>query len=373
MRWLVLLCACLFVSACKLEVISAENGSVESASGAYVCTADQPCLIDIYDTQFNELFKPVPEPGYAFTGWKRGDTAMCSGLQVDCPVSSARMQDTDELAAILASDDVSTLAASFAPHDRMTFNGEWFGQLLGSNQKYNSEKEVVLIEVLGDTLRVVETRWSERVTCELEGQFATTDPRALKAREAISGTFQCSPDKSGTFKGFIYAITDHQIVLEVTTKNAAGEKRTTVSALHRDNFVLSEAIYPAGEIKGIPMRTSDLGFYRGNRVKSGSRCAAFPAEDSHMEVTFNGTVSRLVVSTNVTGSENCEYTQTGIGKGTIKGYYQCDNGERGLWEGPKPTIHETPQGKLIAFETTRYGNVCADIHVIGWRKRELND
>ena len=49
---------------CKIEITVPEGGRVNSSSGAYACSSDSACTIDVYDVYFDEYFISVPDAGH---------------------------------------------------------------------------------------------------------------------------------------------------------------------------------------------------------------------------------------------------------------------------------------------------------------------
>lgn len=372
MRWLSLFPMVLAVSACKVAVNPPEGGHVASVSGAYTCTAEQPCLIDVVDTYFEDVFLPRAEQGYAFAGWEAGEDALCGGSHDDCRLSTRGFEASSELMRRLQRDDTYRLAPTFLPHQREAFDGQWYGELLGSIAYRTTEHEAVQISVLGSEIRIVEQRFSERVVCEYSGQFAVSDASAMRAREAFTGDYACTGGSvsNGQFAGFIYAVTDHQIAIEMEVNPEEGERRETVSVLHRDEFRLEDAVARAAELPGREFTEEDLGSYEANQVMGGPKCAAFPAEDSHAEFAITGPLNDLTISTRVLGSEDCLFEQNDHSR--LFGSYTCSNGDQGLWESEGIRVHKTPQGELVSMELTRFGHFCSVLHLAGWRSGTYN-
>ena len=68
-RILLIILVCSLTVACKIEIVVPEGGSVRSDSGAYICSSDQKCTVDVVDAFFQETFRAIPDEGYEFTNW----------------------------------------------------------------------------------------------------------------------------------------------------------------------------------------------------------------------------------------------------------------------------------------------------------------
>ncbi len=106
----------LSLSACKIILQVPPNGSVQSISGTYTCSAGSDCEITVSDTSFNETFEAIPDPGYVFAGWARVDDGLCGGLTVPCGALDASLfADNADFLDLLASDTEVVLQPIFEP------------------------------------------------------------------------------------------------------------------------------------------------------------------------------------------------------------------------------------------------------------------
>ncbi|GAB3286317.1 DUF7477 domain-containing protein [Parahaliea aestuarii] len=101
------------LAGCKVEVLVPPGGKVITASGAYDCAAGQTCTLNIYDTYFDENFIAVPDSGYEFTGWKKGNGYFCGGNRTSCPLTTRGFPGNNNLMAVLESDTVFRLQPVF--------------------------------------------------------------------------------------------------------------------------------------------------------------------------------------------------------------------------------------------------------------------
>lgn len=116
MRFIIIILM-LALSACKLTVEVPYGGTVASTSGTYLCEVDSPCVIDVYDTYFDETFVAQPSTGYEFKGWRSRDKGLCGGKTVDCALSTANFDEFPELVSILESDEAFYLEPVFERKD----------------------------------------------------------------------------------------------------------------------------------------------------------------------------------------------------------------------------------------------------------------
>lgn len=69
----------------KLVIVVPDGGAVVSSSGLVTCSARETCTVDTSEYPFAETFTAVAEPGYEFTAWGDGASAVCAGGQnPDC-------------------------------------------------------------------------------------------------------------------------------------------------------------------------------------------------------------------------------------------------------------------------------------------------
>ncbi len=106
----------LLLSGCKIIIQVPLNGSVQSLSGTYTCSAGSDCEIDISDTAFNETFEAIPAPGYVFAGWAKVPASLCGNGTGPCgPLDTSSFAGNAELLALLASDLEVFLQPVFEP------------------------------------------------------------------------------------------------------------------------------------------------------------------------------------------------------------------------------------------------------------------
>ncbi len=100
------------LAACRIEITVPEGAAVESLSGTYRCTAEQPCTLSVDDTEFAETFTAIAPPGQRFTGWQKSHRYFCGGSIEDCELSTRGFPGTPFM-AVLESDDTFYLRPTF--------------------------------------------------------------------------------------------------------------------------------------------------------------------------------------------------------------------------------------------------------------------
>ncbi|MBN7797557.1 hypothetical protein [Parahaliea mediterranea] len=142
-----LLLPLLALSACKVRVTVPEGGSVISASGAHDCAAGKHCVIDVYDTTFDETFTAKPAQGYRFTGWRKRHGGFCGGNTTPCRLATTGFEDNSDLMQILESDQVFYLEPVFEStepgdlgneHGSVCFNRALLAEGGGFETRYRS-------------------------------------------------------------------------------------------------------------------------------------------------------------------------------------------------------------------------------------------
>ena len=99
--------------ACKIQMEVPKGGRVLTESGAYRCSGNSTCEIDVVDQFFDETFLAQPHEGYMFMGWANGAGALCGGQVGPCELSTAGFEDSPRLLEELESDRVYTLTPVF--------------------------------------------------------------------------------------------------------------------------------------------------------------------------------------------------------------------------------------------------------------------
>jgi hypothetical protein len=103
------------MAGCKLAIIVVEGGEVQS-EGSVACTAGSICIIDITDSGFSETFTAIPNTGWYFQKWNAGHGFFCGGsIDPACPLSFAGHEQSEQVASMVASDEVFYLMPVFKP------------------------------------------------------------------------------------------------------------------------------------------------------------------------------------------------------------------------------------------------------------------
>lgn len=122
-RLVLLACPLLALAACKVEIRVPEGGEVEARSGDYRCGAGETCTIEVSDTDFDEVFRAVPDANHEFVGWRAQSRYFCGGREDDCHLSTTGFGGNPGLMALLASEDVFYLAPRFRPAETYSLSG----------------------------------------------------------------------------------------------------------------------------------------------------------------------------------------------------------------------------------------------------------
>lgn len=107
------------LSGCKIVIQTPEHGYVESVSGTYRCDPESVCFIEVDDTDFDEIFLAhATDDSVDFSHWRRkfrGDSEnyLCGPGSGECALSTTAFGDSENLLAILASDQEFILEPVF--------------------------------------------------------------------------------------------------------------------------------------------------------------------------------------------------------------------------------------------------------------------
>lgn len=96
---------CLFLGACRVEVIVPTSGTVTTTSGSMDCAAGTSCTMDVADIHFDETFVAEPADGFVFDGWKSGNRRICGNRTEPCHYSTANLEGNDDAIALLSDQD----------------------------------------------------------------------------------------------------------------------------------------------------------------------------------------------------------------------------------------------------------------------------
>lgn len=92
LRVIVFTCLISTVAGCRLEVIVPTGGDVETPLHTRDCSEGSTCLHEINDATFNESFTAIPNQGYIFSRWQRGEDFLCDdSTDPTCVVSNTAL------------------------------------------------------------------------------------------------------------------------------------------------------------------------------------------------------------------------------------------------------------------------------------------
>jgi uncharacterized protein (DUF1800 family) len=109
-------------SGCKIEIPVPAGGQVVTQSGSLVCPEQTTCVVDVRDTEFQEVFVAQADTGYTFSGWKRRQRGLFGGrTSPEIEIDTSGFTGNDVLLTVLRSDEVFYLEPVF---DRLSAAGE---------------------------------------------------------------------------------------------------------------------------------------------------------------------------------------------------------------------------------------------------------
>ena len=109
----------LCLSGCRILVSVPQGGFVTSKPGNLTCEAEDECDIKVDSFGFAETFTAVPDPGYLFSGWRRGFRGLCGGSLRPCVLDASYAAGHPALAALVESDEEFYLTPQFLPEDEL--------------------------------------------------------------------------------------------------------------------------------------------------------------------------------------------------------------------------------------------------------------
>ncbi|MFT6052622.1 MAG: hypothetical protein ACI9B9_002277 [Halioglobus sp.] len=108
-----LMAALLLSTGCRVVVTGTEGGSVSRSSGG-VCSLTSECQIDINDTDYDETFTAIADPGYEFSHWKKlSNSFFGNSREASINLSTARFSGLPKLLFFLDSNDIFYLEPVF--------------------------------------------------------------------------------------------------------------------------------------------------------------------------------------------------------------------------------------------------------------------
>ena len=139
LKFLLLINIAALLAGCRLAVIVAEGGEVQS-SGSGTCVASSICIVDVDDQYFAESFTAVPDTDWYFKKWNSGDGFFCGGsTDPTCTLSFQGHEESKGVADMVASSETFYLMPVFRPYpDIITVDGkEWLQPYLFTNLTWN--------------------------------------------------------------------------------------------------------------------------------------------------------------------------------------------------------------------------------------------
>jgi len=82
---------------CKLAVIVPEGGYVTwNSTDSGTCRAEDTCVVDVSDFDFARDHTAVPDPGWEFLGWRKGQGYLCGGSIDGCDLSLQAIEEFED-------------------------------------------------------------------------------------------------------------------------------------------------------------------------------------------------------------------------------------------------------------------------------------
>ncbi|TGD73615.1 hypothetical protein E4634_11390 [Mangrovimicrobium sediminis] len=126
MKWMskVLRCAVaaalpVVMSACRIQIDVPAGGRIEAESGelAVSCPEGGRCLLNVNAPDFNQTLIAVPNEGYEFVGWAKGEKHLFGGSTGPATLDASLATGNALLEGIVGSDEVYYLRPVFALED----------------------------------------------------------------------------------------------------------------------------------------------------------------------------------------------------------------------------------------------------------------
>lgn len=141
----IVLYACLFLSACQITQIVPDGGSIVSRSGELECGEASTCVADVENGSiFSDTFTAIPRSGYQFDGWKEADRFLCGGSTAACALEGIPGSFTDQvielfLEPVFSIDADSYVAPTAAAGDDISIDTGKAAALSGTGSFGGSE------------------------------------------------------------------------------------------------------------------------------------------------------------------------------------------------------------------------------------------
>lgn len=352
-----------FMSACKIVVTPPTGGSVLTEAGSWTCDSGSSCTIDVVDLFFDETFIASASNGFAFTGWSSIERSFCGGSTQPCRLATSGFAGNEQLMAFLESDEEFFLSPTYALHDRRGFDSDWEGELLGKGASAPGGPAELDIELFADgDVKLYEERPATNTICEYSGRFNVSSAAGRNASDAVSGRFQCetTPFTLGTFHASLSAVTDHHLIVEITSTPDDGEPTVATYVLAREESDIRSNARRAASLTGVPVSRRNLRTFEALVVYSGGgACLSQNDLDSRVQLTLARSGGAFNLSMTEFGEPYCEFNGT-------SGQYQCvDNAERGNWKLERIAQHRSAAGTIIAGSLSRTGANCSNVAFAG--------
>lgn len=134
LRVILLICCIGLVAGCRLAVIVVEGGEV-MGHPVVMCPAGEICIVDVDDPYFAATFTAVPEDGWYFERWQKGERFFCGGsTDPECALSFEGHEETEVVEKMVNSSEMFYLMPVFGNKprtitDTITVEGKEWAQI----------------------------------------------------------------------------------------------------------------------------------------------------------------------------------------------------------------------------------------------------
>ncbi|MDA8752584.1 DUF5666 domain-containing protein [Halieaceae bacterium] len=208
MRYLLLICALLTLSACKIVVTVPEGARVTTLSGNYACEGGQTCTIDVKTTDFDETFRVEVDSGLQWR-WRNFPRGLCGGRQDECRLYTSGFVGNDALLGLLASDEEFYLEPKLWPAGENEVGGVGMGTITGFGSVIINQQTRLMLD---DSTRVrIDGDDNPSASDLAEGMVATFTTGDDTTTRLTSGT-ALTIDVSTEVKGPITAVSPLRVL-----------------------------------------------------------------------------------------------------------------------------------------------------------------
>ena len=118
LKVVLLICILGSMAGCRLAVIVVEGGGVQGYP-LRSCPAGEICVIDVDDPYFSTTFTAIPDEGWYFERWQKGERFFCGGsTDPQCTLSFEGHEETEAVQEIVDSSEMFYIMPIFGNEPR---------------------------------------------------------------------------------------------------------------------------------------------------------------------------------------------------------------------------------------------------------------